>query len=437
MNKSFFRSMHREFKRLPSALKHLTVTAITLLGLQLTYLVLDVIYDLNRHAYDGSDLGPIMAALEGAPTAPFYLVCTVTYLLALYSVLDFKQKSVALFTEAVNTNSIVVRLRPDATIIEANQYFCDLLKIEKASVPGMAHSSFVKDHVRGSRTYKYFWKKLREGSPYKGTYERVATDGTSVWVTGTYIPLKGRDGTVFEILKVANDVTEQIQDRMELQSKNTYLEHAAKILRHDMHSGINTYIPRGIRSLERRLMSCPEVVEKLNLQMPLRLLKEGLAHTQKVYSGVKEFTNLVKPGAELEMQVHDLGDLLRDYLSATSYKSQVVLGDLPAVEVNGPLFCTAIDNLIRNGLKYNDSQTKVVRVESEDGNHIVIIDNGRGMTKKEFEEYSKPYVRKKGQTEAGSGLGLNICIAILREHDFSVTCEKASVGTRIRIQTHD
>ena len=29
--------------------------------------------------------------------------------------------------------------------------------------------------------------------------------------------------------------------------KTVYLEHAAKILRHDIHSGINTYIPRGIK----------------------------------------------------------------------------------------------------------------------------------------------------------------------------------------------
>jgi hypothetical protein len=36
----------------------------------------------------------------------------------------------------------------------------------------------------------------------------------------------------------------------QLQDKNTYLEHAAKILRHDMHSGINVYIPRGIGALE-------------------------------------------------------------------------------------------------------------------------------------------------------------------------------------------
>ena len=37
------------------------------------------------------------------------------------------------------------------------------------------------------------------------------------------------------------------------------------------------------------------------------------------------------------------------------------MGYLIDTNVNGPLFCTAIDNLIRNGLKYNDSKTKLVK----------------------------------------------------------------------------
>ena len=44
----------------------------------------------------------------------------------------------------------------------------------------------------------------------------------------------------------------------DLSKKNIYLEHAAKIIRHDMHSGINTYLPRGIKSLNRRLTHEPK-----------------------------------------------------------------------------------------------------------------------------------------------------------------------------------
>jgi hypothetical protein len=50
-----------------------------------------------------------------------------------------------------------------------------------------------------------------------------------------------------------------MKSSMELEKKNTYLEHAAKILRHDMHSGINTYIPRGISSLEKRITDFTDV----------------------------------------------------------------------------------------------------------------------------------------------------------------------------------
>ena len=42
----------------------------------------------------------------------------------------------------------------------------------------------------------------------------------------------------------------EIEDQVnEINKKNSYLEHAARIIRHDMHSGINTYMPRGISSL--------------------------------------------------------------------------------------------------------------------------------------------------------------------------------------------
>ena len=164
-------------------------------------------------------------------------------------------------------------------------------------------------------------------------------------------------------------------------------------------------------------------------------MKDGLAHTQKVYAGVTEFTNLVKAGASIEKVPHDLREILVSYLDTTSYKSEVVIDALPTVEVNGPLFCTALDNLIRNGLKYNDSPSKMVIVTMMDDDHLGILDNGRGMTQAGFIEYSKPYTRKSDQQEKGTGLGLNICIAILHEHGFPVTCSIRDVGgTLIKVK---
>ena len=226
--------------------------------------------------------------------------------------------------------------------------------------------------------------------------------------------------------------------RKELGDKNVYLEHAAKIIRHDMHSGINTYIPRGIKSLKRRLTE--EQIKELKISAPLKLVEDGLHHARKVYSGVYEFTNLFKENAQMSKTECNIKEILEDYLKLTAYRNQVILDDnLPTgLMANEALFCTAIDNLIRNGLKYNDSGTKWVKIYYEgsyhSGSHICIEDNGRGLTMNEFIELSKPYVRKEGQKESGTGLGLNICLSILKEHGFSVWAEKQKQGTKIKIK---
>jgi len=74
--------------------------------------------------------------------------------------------------------------------------------------------------------------------------------------------------------------------QMTLKRKIIYLEHAAKIIRHDMHSGINTYLPRGVKSLRRRLDE--DKIKELGIGAPLQLVEDGLHHAQKVYAGVYE-----------------------------------------------------------------------------------------------------------------------------------------------------
>jgi light-regulated signal transduction histidine kinase (bacteriophytochrome) len=255
-----------------------------------------------------------------------------------------------------------------------------------------------------------------------------------LYYVDTYIKadFNNETGELIGFTSIRQDVSELFESLNELNKKNTYLEHAAKILRHDMHSGINTYIPRGISSLERRLS--PEIIEETKLEVPLRMLKEGLKHTQKVYKGVYEFTNLVKQDAVLSKDYHNLKEILVNFLKSTAYLSQVKIDDLPNHEVNESLFCTAIDNLIRNGLKYNDSNNKMISIYMEDEETLVVQDNGRGLTQEQFEEYSKPYTRNKNQKEPGTGLGLNICIAILKEHKFKINCEKNEIGTKMKIK---
>jgi PAS domain S-box-containing protein len=343
-----------------------------------------------------------------------------------------RQEKVNAQLAGISQSNLVVTLTIDGYIIKANDNFCKLVGCTEGDMTKKPHSAMVTPEYAKSKEYLEFWETLRSGKSITSEFERVAKDGSKRWLYGNYTPIKNSNGEYDTVLKIATDVTAQHEAEEIVNQKNSYLEHAAKILRHDMHSGINTYMPRGLSSLRRRLND--EIIKELRIEAPLKMLDEGLKHTQKVYAGVKEFTNLVKEDVQLDTKAVDLKEILKNYLSSTSYSKQVVIDDLVTMDVNEALFCTAIDNLIRNGLKYNDSGTKTVMVFMEDDNTLCVQDNGRGMTQTEFENLSKPYIRKEGQKEGGSGLGLNICIAILKEHGFDITAEKCNPGTKLRIK---
>tara|TARA_R110001632_G_C11322390_1_gene415722 strand:+ start:484 stop:1725 length:1242 start_codon:yes stop_codon:yes gene_type:complete len=334
--------------------------------------------------------------------------------------------------KAINNSNIVVVYDSKGNIVKANNNFCKAVGYTQEELLGLHHMLFVPNNFVKSKDYRDFWKQLRSGADIKQKFKRVKKNGDIVWLYGSYNPIKSGTGAVYQVINVSNDVTGEHNAQLELRNKNTYLEYAAKILRHDMHSGINTYIPRGIKSLERRIK--PEQIKELKIEIPLRLIKDGLDHAQRVYRGVFEFTNLVKENAVLEKSEYDLANILKGYLRKTAYADQVVIEDLPTMLVNEALFCTGVDNLIRNGLKYNNSKTKFIIIKMLDEKHLAIIDNGRGMSQVDFDMLSEPYQRKEGQKEKGTGLGLNISVAIFKEHGFQMFVKKLEVGTMIKVK---
>lgn len=360
---------------------------------------------------------------------PFFIVIVKEYINNLKSI----TKKLSDFEKMVDLSVLISRADKNGKIVYVNKKFEDVSGWKLEEVIGKDHNI-----VNSGMHPKEMWSEMyhvviKEKNIWNKIITNKSKDGNLYWVDSFIKAEFDKKGNLIGFTSIRYDVSDIIRASQELEKKNSYLEHAAKILRHDMHSGINTYIPRGITSLKRRLSD--EKISELKLESPLKLLEDGLHHTQKVYKSVYEFTNLVKKDVVLNKEYYNLSDILNRYLSTTPYNDQVIVeGWLPEIEVNEPLFCTALDNLVRNGLKYNDSETKLVVIFMEDEQHLAIQDNGRGMTNEEFITLSEPYKRREGQKESGSGLGLNICTAIIKEHGFEISSEKNEVGTKIKIK---
>jgi hypothetical protein len=174
----------------------------------------------------------------------------------------------------IQEKEMLLQNKADESIISAKETSIKSLSKEKEIVDLSIENDDLTVETKGLKIEKAELKK----------YLIVALTGLSLLVLAIVVLLQRKTIKVQDI-----EIEEQLRD---IHKKNTYLEHAARIIRHDMHSGINTYMPRGIGSLEKRLSE--EEAKRLKIDAPIKMIKEGLSHTQRVYKSVYEFTNLVK-----------------------------------------------------------------------------------------------------------------------------------------------
>ncbi|MFK7890486.1 MAG: ATP-binding protein [Granulosicoccus sp.] len=101
--------------------------------------------------------------------------------------------------------------------------------------------------------------------------------------------------------------------------------------------------------------------------------------------------------------------------------------ELPMINGHEPLLIQLLQNLIHNGLKYNESQIPRIAIGSTSrskGNIVLTVkDNGLGIPEKHFSRIFAPLERLWGYSQyEGSGLGLALCQKIAERHGGKIWC---------------
>jgi signal transduction histidine kinase len=78
----------------------------------------------------------------------------------------------------------------------------------------------------------------------------------------------------------------------------------------------------------------------------------------------------------------------------------------------------ALDNLLRNALRFNPEGVPVELRAQRDGDELVLSvrDHGPGVADEHLPQLSQPFFRAPGQTAAGHGLGLAIARRAAERH---------------------
>jgi methyl-accepting chemotaxis protein len=129
--------------------------------------------------------------------------------------------------EAINRSTASITFNTDGFILDANAMFLKAMGYrpsEKNQIIGKHHSIFVSYEYSKSDEYKIFWDSLRSGKFFEGVFERKKVDGSPIYLQATYNPIFDSKGNVTSIIKIATDITENVNSKNKIDVLSTELK---------------------------------------------------------------------------------------------------------------------------------------------------------------------------------------------------------------------
>ncbi len=96
-------------------------------------------------------------------------------------------------------------------VLSANQNFLQLMGYGADEITGRHHRLFVDPAQCETPAYAQFWRDLNDGQSRADTFRRFTKSGREVWIQAVYAPVKDEMGRVAKIVKIATDVTAEVQ----------------------------------------------------------------------------------------------------------------------------------------------------------------------------------------------------------------------------------
>ena len=250
----------------------------------------------------------------------------------------------------------------------------------------------------------------------------VAANGSSYWISATYIPDFDADGEVKGFFSMVDDITERkAVDRM----KSEFISIASHEMRTPLTS-IHGVIKLLCADRLGELSDKGKAMADMALRNSDRLvhLVSDILDLERMESGRDEITKTNCNSAKLIQQAIDTVSSMARERAITLESNSVSIefeGD------RGRLVQTII-NLLSNAIKFSDSHGKVAIASQLQGDNILfsVEDNGRGIPTdrlesifERFQQVDASDSRKKG----GTGLGLAICHHIIEQHKGKIWVE--------------
>jgi len=112
---------------------------------------------------------------------------------------------------AIDASYAFIEFDLGGNVIKANKNFLQVMGYQSEEIVGKHHRMFVAPALSGAPAYAQFWRDLNEGKPQNDVFKRVTKSGKEVSLQAVYAPVTDEMGRVVKIVKIATDITAEVQ----------------------------------------------------------------------------------------------------------------------------------------------------------------------------------------------------------------------------------
>ncbi len=369
------------------------------------------------------------------------IIRDMTQVRELESALRDKEKSLKMALRAANLN--VWEWEPATDLFRT-------LEGDSAVMPGLGAGEAVQgadlrnrvlaeDRQRIERAIA----RVHEGDAQAFEYRVTQDDGTLRWYRSHTTPVLAPDHRIERVLGVTRDITESKEREAELASQRERLTHVARLsTMGEMTAGIAHEINQPLTAITTYAQGSKRMIASGNVDVERLSRALGNISDQALRAGevIRRLRALIRK-TDQTREVRNINELISELEPLVSI--DVRGNDIPVIyDFDQPQLPVNVDpvqiqqvmlNLLRNAFDASEERRSgdiivQTRLNGDDEVVVRVTDHGTGMSEQVKNNVSNPFFTTK---KNGMGLGVSICMSIIRSHGGEVAYEDNPKGGTI------
>ncbi len=318
-----------------------------------------------------------------------------------------------------NVQDVIILTKPEGTITYISPS-AEAFQYDPSTLLNRMWGELVLEEDMGKITE--FYKGSQSGKKGKiNEYRIIGGDGEIHWVSHSWAPVVV-DSVVKQVVSAVNDITwrKKIESTLynsmdELEKVNKDLNDFTHIVSHDLKAPLMT-----IESFSDFLLE--DYFDVLD-DMGQEYLDSIIKASNNMRELIDNLLTLSRVGRiDTEYSRVDMVELLEEIKTELKpqmeMKQAIVTGQgLPSLVTQRTWIKQVLMNLVGNGIKFNETnppRVDVSCVETAEGYHFMVKDNGIGIPEEQYEHLFKLFQRLEHTKKyPGTGAGLSICKKIV------------------------